>query len=182
MRRAVRVIERISRIFGAAAAALVLVLMALMAYEVALRYVFKAPTVWSYDVSTMTMGAVFVLSIGYTLATNAHVRVDILKPLFGRRGPHVIDFVGYAFVMLPLLLWLTWAFWGYFHDAWLSQERSGQSAWNPKVWPFRLVMLAGVAVWMLQTLAEVAKAGLALAGHPLEAERPVENSRPSEAG
>jgi TRAP-type mannitol/chloroaromatic compound transport system permease small subunit len=164
MRRAVRVIERISRVFGAVAAALVLVLIALMAYEVALRYVFKAPTVWSYDVSTMTMGAVFVLAIGYTLAANAHVRVDILKPLFGRRGPHVIDLVGYAFVMLPLLVWLTWAFWEYFFAAFVSQERSGTSAWNPLVWPFRAVMFLGVLVWTLQTVAEVAKLALVLAG------------------
>ena len=171
MRRALRAIDRLSRVIGAVAAVLVLVLIALMAYEVALRYVFKAPTTWSYDISTMTMGATFVLAIGYTLATNTHVRVDILKPLFGRRGPHLIDFVGYAFVMLPLLVWLTWALWGYFHDSWVSQERSGASAWNPKVWPFRLVMLAGGAVWMLQTLAEAVKAGYALAGRPLEAER-----------
>ena len=47
MRRAVAVIERISRAFGALAAVLVGVLMALMAYEVALRYVFKAPTALS---------------------------------------------------------------------------------------------------------------------------------------
>lgn len=170
MRRAVRVIERISRAFGALAAALVVVLMALMAYEVALRYVFKAPTAWSYDLSTMTMGATFVLAIGYTLATNAHVRVDILKPLLGRRGPRVVDLVGHAVVMLPLLLWLTWSLWENFYAALVSQERSGASAWNPLVWPFRAVLLAGVAVWTLQTIAEIAKAALALAGHTPEAE------------
>jgi TRAP-type mannitol/chloroaromatic compound transport system permease small subunit len=164
MRRAVRVIERISRIFGAIAAALVLVLIALMAYEVALRYVFKAPTVWSYDLSTMTMGAVFVLSIGYTLATNAHVRVDILKPLLGRRGPHAIDLAGHAVVMLPLLAWLSWSLWEYFLAAFLSQERSGASAWNPLVWPFRAVMFLGVLVWTLQVAAEIAKLALMLAG------------------
>jgi len=140
------------------------VLMALMAYEVALRYVFKAPTTWSYDISTMTMGATFVLAIGYTLATNAHVRVDILKPVFGRRGPLVVDLVGHAVVMLPLLLWLTWSLWEYFYAALLSRERSGGSAWNPLVWPFRAVMLAGVAVWTLQTMAEIAKTALLLAG------------------
>ena len=171
MRRAVRVIERISRAFGALAAVLVVVLMALMAYEVALRYVFKAPTAWSYDLSTMTMGATFVLAIGYTLATNAHVRVDILKPLLGRRGPAVVDLVGYAFVMLPLLLWLSWSLGEYFYGALVSQERSGASAWNPLVWPFRAVMLAGVVVWTLQTVAEIAKIALALAGHAPEPDR-----------
>lgn len=171
MRRAVRVIERISRAFGAVAAALVLVLMALMAYEVAMRYVFGAPTTWSYDISTMTMGAIFALSIGYTLATNAHVRVDILKPLLGRRGPHVVELVGHGLVMLPLLLWLAWSLWHYFHEALLSQERSGTSAWNPLVWPFRAVMFTGVVVWTLQVVAEIVKAALALAGHAQEDER-----------
>lgn len=168
MRRLVRVIERLSRIFGAAAAGLVLVLVALMTYEVVMRYAFKAPTTWSHDLSSMTMGALFLLSIAYTMATNAHVRVDILKPLFGRRGPHVIELAGHVLVMLPLTLWLTWHLWDYFYSALLSQERSGTSAWNPLVWPFRAVLLAAVAVWTLQVVAEIAKTVLALAGHAPE--------------
>lgn len=168
MRRAVRLIEGISRLLGAVAAALVLVLMLLMAYEVALRYAFRAPTIWSYDVTTMAMGAIFVLSIAYALATNAHVRVDILKPLFGRRGPPLIDLVGHGLILLPLLAWLSWALWEYFYAALVSQERSGGSAWNPVVWPFRVVLLLGTLAWTLQTAAEAVKAAFALAGRPLE--------------
>jgi TRAP-type mannitol/chloroaromatic compound transport system permease small subunit len=168
MRHAVRLIEGISRVLGGVAAALVFVLMLLMAYEVALRYAFNAPTIWSHDITTMTMGAAFVLSIAYTLATNAHVRVDILKPLLGRRGAPLVDFIGHAFVLLPLLVWLSWALWEYFHGAFVSQERSGTSAWNPVVWPFRAVLFVGTLAWTLQTAAEAVKSAYALAGRPLE--------------
>lgn len=170
MRRLVRAIDRISHLFGAVAAALVLVLMALMTYEVVLRYVFKAPTTWSNELSTMTMGALFVLSIAYTLASNAHVRVDILKPLMGRRGPLVIELAGHALVMLPLLAWLSWSLWEHFELALLRQERTGASAWNPLIWPFRAAMFAGVVVWTVQVVAEIARTALALTGHASERE------------
>ena len=148
-----------------------LVLIVLMNYEVAARYLFSAPTLWSYEVSTMVMGASFVLAIGYAVVADSHVRVDMLAARLGGRGQALVDLAGYA-LLLPLLVWLSWALWGYFHGAWGSGETSGQSAWNPRVWPFRLPLFLGVLVWTLQVLAEVARAALALAGRgaPRESE------------
>jgi TRAP-type mannitol/chloroaromatic compound transport system permease small subunit len=174
VRAIVSAIETITRLLGYLAAVLVLVLMSLMVYEVVMRYVFGAPTIWSYDLSTMTLGAIFVLSIAYTLMTDSHVRIDILHPFLGRHAKPVIDLIGLGLVMLPLLVWLCWGLWDYFHAALLSMERTGASAWNPLVWPFRAVMFIGVAAWTLQVLAEIAKAAFQIAGRPLvESDRPV---------
>lgn len=167
MRVLARCIEAASRACGHVAAALVIVLMLLMAYEVALRYALNAPTIWSYDIVTAVLGTIFLLGISYTLATDAHVRVDLLHPLFGRKGRPLIDLVGYGVVLLPLLIWLSAGLWEHFYGAYLSNERAGTSAWNPVVWPFRAIMFAGAAMWTLQTLAEVIKAVLELAGRPL---------------
>jgi TRAP-type mannitol/chloroaromatic compound transport system permease small subunit len=163
VRALIRAIETFSTACGFVAAALVFVLMGLMVFEVVMRYVFGAPTIWSYDLSTMTMGAVFVLSIGYTLATGAHVRVDILHPLLPARARPLIDLVGFGLVLLPLTLWLSWELWEYFRGAFATRERAGTSAWNPVVWPFRAIMFVGAAAWTIQTVAEVLKAVLALA-------------------
>ncbi|MGH6887141.1 MAG: TRAP transporter small permease subunit, partial [Geminicoccales bacterium] len=65
MHALLRLAAALSRWCGHAAALLVLVLIVLMNYEVAARYLFSAPTFWSYEVSTMVMGASFVLAIGY---------------------------------------------------------------------------------------------------------------------
>ncbi|MFQ5971753.1 MAG: TRAP transporter small permease subunit [Alphaproteobacteria bacterium] len=171
MRVFLRSIEFVSRVFGSVAALLVLVLMTLMVYEVVMRYAFAAPTIWSYDVSTMTLGTIFLLSISYALATDAHVRVDLLHTFLGRHARPIVDLCGHALVMLPLLIWLAWRLWGHFHGAYLSMERTGASAWNPLVWPFRAVMFIGVVAWALQTVAEIFKAVLTLTGR-MPAEQP----------
>jgi TRAP-type mannitol/chloroaromatic compound transport system permease small subunit len=163
----VRSIETISRLSGYAAAVLVLTLMLLMVYEVVVRYVFAAPTVWGYEVSTWVMGASFVLAIGYALMTDSHVRIDFLHDWLGKRARHVFDLLGYA-IVLPLLVWLSWKMWNYFYAPLLSGERTGQSAWNPRVWPFRLILFIGILTWTLQVIAEVVKSLLWLAGRQIE--------------
>ena len=156
MSAVIHAIERVSRWCGGLAALLVFVLVVLMLYDVFMRYVFNAPTLWGFEVGTWTMGAAFVLSIGYALATDAHVRVDLL---YGPRSRWILSIVDLIF--LPLLLvvaaWLTWGLWGYFSDGWRTGERSGGSAWNPKVWPFRLVLLVGFAAFTLQIVASILK-------------------------
>lgn len=164
MQTLLRTIEKLSVRAGHAGALLVAVLIVLMNYEVLARYLFGAPTIWSFEVSTMVMGASFLLALAYGVRTDSNVRIDLLAPLLGRRGRPLVDLVGYGLVMLPLLVWLSWTTWHYFYAAWASGETSGQSAWNPKVWPFRLVMLAGVALWTLQVAAEALARLLELLG------------------
>jgi TRAP-type mannitol/chloroaromatic compound transport system permease small subunit len=162
MRGIVRAIEGMSRLCGGLAAALIFILVVLMLYDVFLRYVFNAPTLWGFEVSTWTMGAAFTISIGYALACDAHVRVDLLYGgLIPRRALLAVDLV-----FLPLLLvvvaWITWGLWEYFQEAWRSGERSGGSAWNPKVWPFRLIVVTGFAAFTLQVVASILKTFLTL--------------------
>ena len=172
MRVLVRSIETISRLGGYAAAVLVLTLMVLMVYEVVVRYAFAAPTVWGYEVSTWVMGASFVLAIAYALMTDSHVRVDFLHDFLGRSTRYAFDLLGYVLFVLPLLLWLSWGMWDYFDGAFKTAERSGQSAWNPVIWPFRLVLFLGIVTLTLQVIAEVVKSAFALVGRPLEPEPP----------
>src|SRR3546814_14763224 len=45
----------------------VLVLTVAMVYEVFARYVFDAPTVWSFDIAYMSNGALFMLGVAWVL-------------------------------------------------------------------------------------------------------------------
>jgi TRAP-type mannitol/chloroaromatic compound transport system permease small subunit len=172
MRTLVRAIDWVSRVCGGVGAAIVIVLVVLMVYDALLRYAFSAPTLWGFDVSTYLMGASFVLAIGYTLMRDAHVRVDLLYDWIPRRLMVWIDLIGYALIILPAILWLTHGLWEYFLEGYVSGERSGSSAWNPKVWPFRLVMVVGFGALSLQLFAEVIRRAATLLGRPLEAPPP----------
>ena len=44
---------------------------------------------------------------------------------------------------------------------------SGISAWNPRVWPFRLLVFLGFAAFTLQIVAQIIKTASRLAGHRL---------------
>ena len=40
------------------------------------RYLFNAPTIWSFDVTYMLYGAIFMLGAAYALHKGAHIRTD----------------------------------------------------------------------------------------------------------
>ncbi len=172
MTRLVRAVDAVSRGCGVVAAVLVVLLIVLMMYDVVMRYAFGAPTLWAYDVNTFLMGAAFILSVGYALSHDAHVRVDLLHSAGRPRLKALVDLAGFA-LLLPIAAWIASGLWHYWLDAFLSGETSGSSAWNPVIWPFRLVLFLGFVAFTLQILAEMIKRAGTLAGAgPAARQRP----------
>jgi TRAP-type mannitol/chloroaromatic compound transport system permease small subunit len=155
-------IERLTCACGRIGAALVLLLIFAMSYEVVMRYAFDAPTMWAYEIATILMGTSFLVTIAYAMVTQSHVRVDFLYARAGARGQALIDLAGYVVFLLPLALWMTWGLWNYLVQAYASGETTGQSAWNPVVWPFRAAYVAGFALFSLQIVAEILRCALVL--------------------
>ncbi len=74
-----RLVAGVERIAGALAAVALFVIMAVVASDVAMRYLFNKPFAWAYDlISLYLMVALFYLSVSGAYAHNAHVAVDIL--------------------------------------------------------------------------------------------------------
>jgi TRAP-type mannitol/chloroaromatic compound transport system permease small subunit len=169
MKKLVRAIDALSKLCGTLAALTVVVLVVLMLYDVVLRYVFNAPTTWGNDLNTFLMGGAFVMSIAYALSTDSHVRVDLLYTEQGRHYLNYVDLIGLALIILPTVAWLTWGLWGYLLEGIRTGERTGSGGWNPVVWPFRVVLVAGFAMFTIQIFAEVIKRIAAIAGKPIEA-------------
>ncbi|MBX3503303.1 MAG: TRAP transporter small permease subunit [Alphaproteobacteria bacterium] len=168
MRALVRTVDGLSRFFGALAALLVIVLVVLMLYDVVMRYVFDAPTIWGNDLNTWLMGASFVLSIAYAMSTDSHVRVDLLYDRRTRPRIRYFDLAGLTLIVLPTVAFLSWGLYDHFLSALKSGERSGTGGWNPITWPFKLVMFVGFAIFTLQILAEIIKRIASLSGKPFE--------------
>ena len=99
----VRTADAVSRTCGVIAALLVIALIVLMLYDVAMRYLANAPTLWGFDVNTYLMGSAFVLSIAYGLSHDTHVRVDLLYSPRTRPRLAWVDLVGFGLLALPVL-------------------------------------------------------------------------------
>lgn len=150
-------IETLTRYAGHLAAVLILPLVAALVYEVFSRYVLGAPTLWAFETSYMVMGAIFMLGMANALRVGQHVSVDVITLKLAPRLNAGIRILCYL-LFLPLMVWLTWEVFKYFHDAWESGERSGRSAWNPVVWPVYLIWCFGFSLLCLQLMAELLKA------------------------
>jgi TRAP-type mannitol/chloroaromatic compound transport system permease small subunit len=154
--RFIRVIERITTSAGIMASFAIVPLVLATCYEVLARYAFDAPTIWAYEIGYTLTGSHFLLGMAYALAVGAHIRIDIFSGKFAPRTRAVIDLAAYG-VMLPLLVWLSYALFQHLGAGWLRGERSGQSAMNLPVWPFRIVFFVAFTLLALQVVAEIAK-------------------------
>jgi TRAP-type mannitol/chloroaromatic compound transport system permease small subunit len=163
MHALVRVIERISDFSGKLIAWLVVPLIAATAWDVFARYAMNAPTEWAYEVGYMVMGTHALIGMAFTLREAGHIRIDFFSQRFSQTTKAVIDLVGYA-VVLPCLTWVTWSLWDYWAKALRTHELSGQSAWNPAIWPFKLVFFIAFVLLVLQVVAEMIKAVQYLTG------------------
>lgn len=164
MDKFIRVIDRLSGSTGVIAAWLVVPLIAATCYEVFARYALNAPTIWAFELGYMLTGANFLIGAAYTLRERGHIRIDILYNHLPARTRAIIDIVGYVFLFLPAAMWLDVALWKYAMSAIKSQEFSGQSAWNPVIWPFRVVFFSGFLLLTLQGIAELIRASRYLSG------------------
>jgi TRAP-type mannitol/chloroaromatic compound transport system permease small subunit len=162
----IRAIQALSTLVGYIGAWVMAPLVVSMVYEVVSRHLLDAPTYWAYEAGYMMAGTCYMFGMAYCLRVGGHIRVDFIYDQLGAKGQAVIDMLGYLILMLPCCIWVTWGLYEYAMEAYVSQEQSGESAWNPLIWPFRTVWVIGFLALTLQGVAELMKAGRRFAGLP----------------
>nr|WP_304363580.1 TRAP transporter small permease subunit [Jiella sp. LLJ827] len=153
----IRWIEAVTEIVGGAAALLVVPLVAATVWEVLSRYVLGTPTIWAFELGYMLMGVHFLLGGAIALKRQVHVRIDLIYAQLSARRRAIIDLFLYAGIVLPAIAVLCYHSGVFAMAAYASGERSGQSAWNPPIWPFRVLIVFSLVVLALQILAETLK-------------------------
>ena len=153
----VRTIDRLNGISGLVVAWVVFPLILASCFEVFSRYVLNAPTIWAFELGYMAMGTHALIGAAYTLREGGHIRIDVLYSRFSEETKAVIDTAGYLLLFLPVVGWVSFGLWEYWVEAYVNGEHSGQSAWNPVIWPFRLIFFVGYFLLALQGLAELVK-------------------------
>jgi TRAP-type mannitol/chloroaromatic compound transport system permease small subunit len=154
---------------------LTMVLVLAVSYEVIARYVFNAPTIWVFDVTYMSYGALFMLGAAYALHKGAHIRTDFFWETFSTRKKGLIDTISYLLFFFPglaLILVIS------FHEAiysWQINETSDQTAWRPILYPFKAVVPLACLLLLVQGISELLKSlYMARTGVELEHKEKVE--------
>jgi len=158
MYRFLHFVESLSAWTGKAFAWCILVLTFSTCYEVFVRYVLNAPTVWAFDMSVQMYGALFMMGGAYALSQDAHVRGDVLYRLMPIKVQASIDLVLYIIFFMPGVFALTYYGYGFAADSWFYKEVSWSSPSRIQIYFFKtLIPISGVLL-LLQGLSEIARA------------------------
>ena len=150
-------IDAFNRKEGEWSALLIIPLTIVVIYEVIMRYVFNAPTVWGFEATTFIYGVHFMLGLAYTAVHDGHVKVDIFT---SRAKPHtqaILVILTNLVIFLPVFTCMTiWA-WKYAITSTLQHELNSTS-WAPPIWPFKLIMAIAFSFLLIQGISTVLKA------------------------
>lgn len=151
----IHAIESLSIWTGRAFGWCIMILTFSVSYEVFVRYVLNAPTVWAFDMMVQMYGALFMMAGAYALAQDVHVRGDVIYRLFPVRVQATIDFLLYIIFFFPGMLALVWYGTEIAADSWRYKEVSWNSPARIQVYFFKtLIPLAG-GLMMIQGVAEM---------------------------
>lgn len=152
-----QLIDRISRYIAYFAMLLIVCLIVTMFFEVIARYGFNSPTIWSYDVSYMLNGTIFLLGSGYVLSKNLHVRVDFLSTRMSVPMQHRVNLIFDVFILLPAIAWIAYRATGKALRSFETGALEVVSPWAPVIWPFEAGIALGLVGLLLQLIATIVR-------------------------
>lgn len=110
---------------------LVAVIVAIMFYEVVVRYVFVRPTLWVNEMSLWLAGMVYLLAGLYVMQQRGHISIFIVYDMVPRSVQRVFDVLSTLFICLFAAA-VVWGGYGEAKAKLLRWETFG-TAWDPPI-------------------------------------------------
>lgn len=101
LKKFINIIDKINLVLGKAASWLTLVLVLVVCYDVVVRYLFKESSVALQELEWHLFAVIFLLSAGYTLLVDEHVRVDVFYSRFKVKNKALVDLIGTVVFLIP---------------------------------------------------------------------------------
>lgn len=149
-------VDRTSRGVGDSLSWLFLISVILTCYEVLMGSVFREPTIWVHDATTMLSATCFLLGGAYAMQQGQHIRITFVYDMLPARAQRLCELIGLVLGLL-YLLGLGWFSGMQAFNSIRIVEMSGR-AWNfPMPMVIRTAFFIGTALFALQAAAEIVK-------------------------
>ncbi len=141
-------IEKINIKIGKIFSWLLLFMVILTCVIVLLRYVFSIGYIWMQELVRFSYAIVFLACAAYTLAEDAHVRVDIVYSKLSDRGKAIINTIGTIIFLIPVCMAILYYSYNYVLNSWVQlegslEERGLHAVYILKsfIWVFAIMMI-----------------------------------------
>ncbi len=149
-------IDRVTERAGKLLTWLVLAAVLISALNAIVRKVFSVGSNAFLEVQWYLFAAVFLMTAGYTLLRNEHVRIDVLSGRLSKKGQAWIDIIGLTAFLLPISLLMVYLSWPQFMNAYVSGEMSSNAGGLIR-WPAKLLIPVGFSMLIIQAVSELIK-------------------------
>ncbi len=123
--------DRLAVFIGRVTMMLILLLTSVMLYEVIVRYVFEAPTLWANELSLWLAGMVFLCAGLYAMQQRSHIRIVLLYDAVPRWLQRVFDCIS-TFCIVLFAFFLVYGGYGEAFDKFYRWETFG-TAFDPPI-------------------------------------------------
>ena len=138
----------------------IVVMMLTISYDVIMRYLFRMPTTWSFEINRYMLILVMFFGSGYTFLSGGHVGVDILTDRLEARKQLLLGiFVSVISGIYAIVFFIeSWTFaWDAFENGIKSTE---YLAWP--LWPMRSFLVIGAGMLFLECVIKFIRSVAAL--------------------
>ena len=91
---------------------------------VVLRYLFNIGFIWMQELVRFFYAAVFLICAAYTLAEDAHVRVDIFYSKLSIKKKNIVNLIGSITFLMPVCFITFYYSYSYVLNSWVQFEGS----------------------------------------------------------
>ena len=149
LERTAGVITQFNRKAGEWSSLLILPMLFVAVYEVFMRYVFNAPTIWGFELTIFIYGVHFILGYSFTDAHEGHVRVDIFSARLKPKKRAILEIFTLLVIFFPFMMLMT-VFAAKFAFLSTSMGELASTSWAPPIWPIKILMVIGFLLLWLQ--------------------------------
>ncbi|MBI9091051.1 MAG: TRAP transporter small permease subunit [Desulfobacterium sp.] len=144
-------IDKFSELQGKVFSFLILIATFQICYELVLRYVFNAPTVWGLELTVYLCGITYIMSGAFAERYGVHIRVDVFYNKWPLRNRAWFDLLVTDMLLFFLTSVLIWHGGLWFWEA-VTQGLTSGTIWDPQIWPMRLVIVMGAFFLMISSV------------------------------
>ncbi len=107
-----------------------------------------------FDIEWFHLAFLLMVGLGYSLLIGSYVRVDLLSNRYSPWAQHLLKFLGFSLLGIPITVLFAIYAWDFAMTSWAMKELTMSAAKIP-VYPIKLFIFAGFVLSLPQLTAEV---------------------------
>jgi TRAP-type mannitol/chloroaromatic compound transport system permease small subunit len=168
------ILDRLVAAIGKASAWLWLAVLLVVLCNVFSRFILSRGSIALEELSWHLFGAAMMLSLGYAVVRDEHVRVDVLREKFPLHAQAWIELLGIVLLALPVIVLMIDSLLAYAHTAFVYMEHSQAPSGLPYRFVFKSVLPLGLILVAIALIARASRCSTLLLHFPRAIDAPDE--------